>query len=200
MSQSVPKRTMAAGGFTLLEVMVALVILTVGLMGMALLMANMYKNTVRSRYMSMAAVLASEKLEELNSYSHTDPHVCDANGTAGSLTVDTPPAVAACASGIQVSYYDTVTLANASSGAVSETYYTWDGTQYQYVTQDFQADGQYRLPESVSAPPPGATFGRRWVVQPNTPVTGVRMVTVLVTLLDQTVQPPVTFQMSMVRP
>jgi hypothetical protein len=33
-----------------------------------------------------------------------------------------------------------------------------------------------------------------------TAVSGIRRVTVLVTLLDQTVQPGVTFQMSIVRP
>jgi hypothetical protein len=55
---------------------------------------------------------------------------------------------------------------------------------------------------------PTPTFHRRWIIEANTPVAGdssiclpgTRRVTVLVTLMDLTVQPPVTFQMSMVRP
>jgi hypothetical protein len=43
-------------------------------------------------------------------------------------------------------------------------------------------------------------FKRRWIIEQDLPVTGVRRVTVLVTLTNQSVQPPVTFQMSMVRP
>jgi hypothetical protein len=38
------------------------------------------------------------------------------------------------------------------------------------------------------------------VIEQDQPVPGVRRITVLVTLMDQTVQPPVTYQMSMVRP
>lgn len=53
--------------------MVAIGVLTVGLMSIAALMANVYKNTVRSRYMSSAARLASEKLEDLTSYGLSDP-------------------------------------------------------------------------------------------------------------------------------
>ncbi len=54
-----------------------------------------------------------------------------------------------------------------------------------------------------STPPSGAgsiSFKRRWEIDLNQPVTGVRRITVLVTLENQSVQPPVTFQMSMVRP
>jgi hypothetical protein len=43
-------------------------------------------------------------------------------------------------------------------------------------------------------------FERRWIVEMNQPVANVRRITVQVNLLNQTVQPPVTFQMSMVRP
>jgi hypothetical protein len=44
------------------------------------------------------------------------------------------------------------------------------------------------------------TFNRRWIVTNNTPTTGVRTVTVLVTATTQAIKPQVTFQMSMVRP
>jgi len=44
------------------------------------------------------------------------------------------------------------------------------------------------------------TFDRRWVIEQDQPVPGVRRITVLVTLMDKSIQPSVTFQMSMVRP
>jgi hypothetical protein len=44
------------------------------------------------------------------------------------------------------------------------------------------------------------TFDRRWVIEQDKPVAGVRRITVLVILADKTIQPPVTYQMSMVRP
>jgi hypothetical protein len=42
-------------------------------------------------------------------------------------------------------------------------------------------------------------FQRAWLIENNTPVQGTRRITVLVTLTDQSVKPPVSFQMSMVR-
>jgi hypothetical protein len=56
----------------------------------------------------------------------------------------------------------------------------------------------------TSSTPPGFVSGafafeRQWIIELNQPVAGVRRVTVRVTLLNQSVQPPVTFQMSTVR-
>ena len=76
MSKSpVPKR-LRDTGFTLLEVLISLVILTVALMSMALLAAQMLNGTRGSQFMSTAASLASAKLEDLNRWSPTDPQVC----------------------------------------------------------------------------------------------------------------------------
>jgi prepilin-type N-terminal cleavage/methylation domain-containing protein len=191
-------------GFTLMEVMVALVILTVGLMSGALLMANVYKNTVRSRYMSTAATLASEKLENLSRFANSDPR---GSLAGGSLTSDVGPVSATWNSTtVSVDYYDSVTLDN-TNGAMNQTYEILNGTTVKYVTQQFTADGLLHwntangLPSAPSTTAPsGITFKRRWVIEQNTPVTGVQLVTVSVTLMDSTVQPPVTFQMSMVRP
>ena len=191
--------------FTLMEVMVALVILTIGLMSMAVLMANVYKSTVRSRYMSLAATLASEKLEDLSSYGLSDPR---AHLPGGSLTSDIAPANQTWNSGtVSVDYYDTVTLNNAT-GAMSETYEVLNGANVQFVTQTFTADGLWHwdsasgYPSTPSSTPPtvGETFNRRWVIQANTPVTGLYMITVLVTYVNSSMSPPVTFQMSTVRP
>ena len=60
-----PRGAEPDAGFTLMEVMVALVVLTIGLISIAFLMADVYKGSIRSRYMSLAATFASEKLEDL---------------------------------------------------------------------------------------------------------------------------------------
>ncbi len=209
MSQSVPKRVRAPRGFTLMEVMVALVILTIGLMSAALLMATVYKNTVRSRYVSTAASLASEKLEDLNRFADSDPR---GDLAGGSLISNLGPVSATFNdTPVSVDYYDSVTL-NNSNGTMNETYEILNGTTVEYVTQTFTADGllhwdstdgpPYYPSKPTTTAPAGITFNRRWVIQPITPVAGVQvnLVTVLVTLMDDTVKPPVTFQMSMVRP
>src|ERR1700744_1495062 len=66
-------------GFTLLEVMVAIIVLTIGMMSTAMLMTNVYRASVRSRYMAQATQLASEELEDLSRYpsekGYVDPHI-----------------------------------------------------------------------------------------------------------------------------
>ena len=199
-----PKNADVEAGFTLMEVMVALVILTIGMMSIAVLMANVYKGTVRSRYMSLAATMASEKLEDLSSFALSDPR---AHLAGGSLTSNVGPVSQTWnSSTVAVDYYDTVTLDN-TSGAMNETYEILNGANVQYVTQSFTADGIWHWDTTSGYPstptstvPTGITFNRRWVIQANTPVTGVTMITVLVTLMDNYITPPVTFQMSTVRP
>jgi prepilin-type N-terminal cleavage/methylation domain-containing protein len=200
MSQSVPNVN-KGNGFTLIEVMVAVGVLVVGMMAAALLMTIVYKQTVRSRYMSMAATLASEKLEDLNRFPTSDPHICAAAGTpAGSLTGDSGPVSVTCNSvTTPVNYYDTVTT-NTNNGAMNETYETLSGSTTQYKTQSFSPNGIFQSPTTSTTAPTGTTFKRRWIIERDTPTVGVRLVTVQVTLMDNTIQPPVTFQMSMVRP
>jgi len=59
-------------GFALIEVMIAIVILAVGLLGLAALMAQLTGTTSNSRYMGTQVMLASEKLEDLNRLSIGD--------------------------------------------------------------------------------------------------------------------------------
>jgi prepilin-type N-terminal cleavage/methylation domain-containing protein len=199
-----PNNADVPAGFSLMEVMIALVVLTIGLMSIALLMTNVYKSTVRSRYMSLAATFASEKLEDLNSYGLNDPR---AHLAGGSLTSNLVPQTEPWnSSNVLVNFYDTVTL-NNSTGAMNETYEILNGGTVEYVTQSFTADGIWHWDSTDGFPsvptttaPTGITFTRRWVIEANTPVTGLTRITVLVTLDDDTVQPPVTFQMSTVRP
>ena len=209
----------------MVEVMVALAILVVGLMANALLMANVYRLTVRSRFMALASQLASEELEDLNRWPvnmvdappYIDPHILVPSGSnscgfagvtcTGSLTSDYgPETIIVSGNSTAVSYFDYVYL-STQNGTMSETYKKSctgppAGTG-NYVTVSYSPNGQtpaYPAPCFAAPPDAGMTFDRRWVIEQDQPVPGVRRITVLVTLMDKSIQPPVTFQMSMVRP
>jgi len=160
-----------------------------------------------SKYMNMANVLASEKLDSLNKWPSNDPNVAAGGDLAGPNT---------CGAGDD--YCDQVTVSE-TSGADYET-------QTQVVTDPVTGNqtnvtdtivhtksGCVDTPANCGVPAPagdGATFTRRWLITSNptitnsggvaTTVTGARRITVLVSLVNQSVKPPVSFQMSMVRP
>jgi len=196
-------------GFTLIEVAVATFVLSVGLLSAAFLVAKMTTGSVRSKDMSTAAVLTSEKLEDLNRWDNDDPHICLPTGSAtiGSLTSDITQTTA-CPGGASasVNYYDdvfpsvtngTAVCADASDGCFAETVSSVSGTSTTYTTTVHSPNGIVQASNSTS-PPSGRTFHRRWVIEGNTPATGVRRITVLIT--DSSEKPPMTFQMSIVRP
>lgn len=183
-------------GFTLIETLVSVVILTVGLVAVAALMSEMIKDTATSRDMSAASMLASEKLEDLNRFPASDPAVAVTSGTTiGSLSSDVTQS--------GVDYFDEVQL-SVTGGAVAETTTSKDAsgnTVYTTITQ--LPDGTISSADSAATPslPGGAVmFKRRWIIEMNVPVTGVRRVTVLVQLMNGPTARPVTFRMSMVRP
>lgn len=198
------RRRLPAKGFTLIEVVVSIAILAVGLVAMGSLMGRMMAGTARSRYMSQAATLASEKLEDLNRWPANDPDVAVTSGsTAGSLTSDIVQNVTVNGSTNDVNYYDETVL-SAAGGAISETVSGLDSSGNKvYTTTSHQPNGTIVTTTSNSAsatPFSSISFKRRWVIEKDAPVAGVRRVTVLVFLEDQSVQPPISFQMSMVRP
>ncbi len=175
------KRTRNSG-FTLLEVMVAILVLTIGLVGTAALMSTTVSSTARSHLMSTAALLASEKLEDLSRFNVNDSPVAP----GGSLAADT------------TNYFDNVQI-SVDNGSINETTST-NGTSTSYVqtpTSGMVVTPNAGLPATTSDT---VTFNRRWIITNNTPTTGVRTVTVLVTATTQAIKPQVTFQMSMVRP
>jgi len=55
-------------GFTLLETLIAIAILTIGLLSIALLVARATASSNTSRYMSTQSLLASEKLDDLKQH------------------------------------------------------------------------------------------------------------------------------------
>ena len=66
-------------GFTLMEVLVAMVILTVGLLGMAALIAGIINSNKLSNRISTATVLAQDKIEEIRGVGYDDAE--DEDGT-----------------------------------------------------------------------------------------------------------------------
>ena len=141
-------------GFTLLEVLVSLTVLAIGLLASALLMTNSYKYSVRSRYMSEAAQLASEKLEDLNRFPTVDEHVavmsgdneCGITGENCEGSITPPPAAGQTAqitvggSSYTVNYSDAVFMSTAN-GQLQETYQTATGANPQYATLTFSPSG-----------------------------------------------------------
>src|ERR1700681_540411 len=86
-------------GFSLAEVLIAIFILTFGLLAVAGLMSQMTVSTNTSRSSGMEVLLASEKLEDLNQYGvhgTLDSHITP----GGSLTTDT------------TGYYDTIQVSS----------------------------------------------------------------------------------------
>ncbi|HZU30649.1 MAG TPA: prepilin-type N-terminal cleavage/methylation domain-containing protein [Candidatus Angelobacter sp.] len=77
------RKTKRQDGFALIEVMIAIFILAVGLLGLAALMAQLSGTTGHSRYMGTQVMLASEKLEDLNRLTIGDPNLA-AGGNLGS--------------------------------------------------------------------------------------------------------------------
>jgi prepilin-type N-terminal cleavage/methylation domain-containing protein len=221
-----PTKPASDHGFTLMETLVALIVLLIGVLATALLAGRCMNTSHESKYMNLAAELASEKLEDLNRWDVDDPQICVPAGSSsvGSLSQDIignpttcPPPLNMCSStgnSAVVNYYDDVCMATVNStdcpnptyGCFSETVSSPGSGSTILTTTTHAPDGTITVTNPTTMPSP--TFHRRWVIEANTPVAGdsaiclagTRRVTVLVTLMDQTVQPPVTFQMSMVRP
>ena len=135
-----------------------------------------------------ASTLVSEKLEDLNQFPNTDPNVA----AGGSLSANTTTG--------GISYYDEVYL-SAATGAVTETQVI-SGTPY---TITHQANGSIGTTNTSPTTTSTIQFERRWVIESNPTVNGVTMtgmlrITALVTVVNSSIQPPVHFQMSIVRP
>jgi prepilin-type N-terminal cleavage/methylation domain-containing protein len=215
------RKTRRERGFSLIEVMVAVFVLVTGMFSVAALMTQMFSKTNTSREESLVAMLASEKLEDLNRFATTsgatpcaDPNIwAPDGGTAGSLTQDMPSqsiTSGGCFPAETVDYSDTVQItaggnAGGTTGAIAETVKTAAG----YVTTYHSPNGQIG-PTLPSGAPPTPTpdslvFKRRWFIEKDpvingAQVTGVRRITVVVQLTDVAARPVIPFQMTMVRP
>jgi Tfp pilus assembly protein PilV len=188
----------------MIETVMAISILAVGLLGVAALLAQLGGNSTTSRYMSTEALLASEKLDDLNRYPYNDPAIAVPNGTSvGSLTADvTNQTVTVGAVTEVVDYCDQVRI-SAGNGNMVETVSGTDvNGNTQFTTTTHAPDGSITITKSANAPAGTSdmlTFSRRWVIEQNPAglPAGTRRFTVLVSLVGTTTQ--ATFQSSMVR-
>ncbi len=167
---------------------------------MASLVAQTLSGTERSRYMSLASTLTSEKLEDLNRWPNVDPHVSVPSGSTseGSLTSDVSLGA--------INYYDDINLSN-TTGQVSETIASTSGSTTTYSSVIHNSTGYVQSGANSSAPSGSGiiAFHRRWLIEADPVVNGItltgsRRVTVSVSLSNQSVRPPVNFQLSLVRP
>jgi prepilin-type N-terminal cleavage/methylation domain-containing protein len=193
-----------ARGFTLVETLVAMMVLSIGLVALCSLAAQSLSGTSRTRFVALSSDLATEKLEDLSRWPTFDPNVYAAAGTTvGSLASDQSANVTS--GGIPtelVNYYDDVEISD-SSGAISETVSQVIAGATSFKTTSHNPDGTITTSTSTSATTAGVgavAFHRRWTIEMDQPVTGLRRVTVLVTLSNSYIRPPVSFQMTMVRP
>jgi type IV pilus modification protein PilV len=169
-----PRKECHQSGFTMIETMVAILVMTIGLFSVAALMSSSLNSGAHSRYMSTASLLASEKLEDLSRLPNNDAAL------------------------IAGTYNDIVQI-SASNGNIAET--TSSGGSTTLYTQS--PGGNITVTPNGATPPPTAdtlTFGRTWTIAADTPVLKVRTITVTVTLTSQSLNPPVTFQTSAVHP
>ena len=204
MATSRCNRLAAAGGFTLLEVIVSMGILTVGLVSVAALVGQTSKSAAQSKYMSVASTLVAEKLEDLNRWSAKDPNVTVPSGSTsvGSLTSDVTRNVSASGTTTRVNYYDEIRL-SATGGSIAETVSGLDASgNVNYTSITHGPDGSIVTNTSSSAGSQVNTlsFKRRWTIEKDVPVTGVRRITVAVFTENASIQPTVSFQMTLVRP
>src|SRR6201991_1014857 len=73
-------------GFTLIEMMVSILVLTIGLVGTAALMSSSVNMGAHARYVSTAALLASEKMEDLDRFPDGDTNLTPGGSLTASVT------------------------------------------------------------------------------------------------------------------
>ena len=167
----------------------ALIVLVVGVVAIATLAAHCMNTNRQSKYVSLAAQLASEKLEDLSRWDPGDPQVCVPAGSqsVGSLTSDVlqtttcPPPLSQCTqptgASYTVNYFDDVYLGTVNStdcpnttyGCFSETVSApGSGTAISTITH--APDGTINVTTPPTMPTP--TFHRRWIIEADSPVPG----------------------------
>ncbi len=110
------KQTMNKNGFTLIEVMIAILILAVGMMAMALLQVTAIRGGSFANQMTQASVYGQDKIEELKNTDYTSVN-------SGSDTIT---------SGNGITYNRTWTVATDSPYSGSKTItltVSWTGPQ-----------------------------------------------------------------------
>ncbi len=203
----------------------SIAVLAVGLLSIAALIAGTIQTGTRSKYMSMASILASEKLDSLNKWPSGDlpvdtPNVSNVDTTTSMSAAPTDENIwpggtlsggASCGTGAAADYCDQVTVAE-SAGTDYETQTQYVNGTSTTTTIVHTSSGCVGTPAicGVATPTGGDTFTRRWLIEQNPTISAVgggsvnaantRRITVQVTLDYTSSRTPVSFQLSMVRP
>lgn len=185
-------------GFTLIEVLGAIFLLAFGLLALAGFLSQMNMDTSQTRYMEVAAMLASEKLEDLSRVPNVNAAMANSGGDLGSDS-------SATYNSQLVAYYDQVQI-STDNGAATEIIVGTSNGQNGYWTVTHTAAGAASSVFATGTPTNPTSdmlvFKRRWTVEVDQPVTKLRRITVLVTLLSpaETGTKTAQFQATMVRP
>ena len=144
--------------------------------------------------------LATEKIEDLNRWPSDDLHVVVSSGSvAGNLNADEIKNVTVGATTVSMNYFDDVYI-SGTAGAMAETVSKLGlSGQTVYTTTTHRPDGTLLVTTTNTPPQAQAAmqFKRRWMIEKDQPVIGVRRITIKTTLLSS---PSATSQISMVRP
>src|SRR5690349_19347608 len=100
------------GGFTLIELMIAMIVLMVGLLALIGLLAVAIRSNGRNKMDSTATMLAQTVLEQINSVmvspgSDGEPYLVDDVGTVHTIHIDTDAGAALRASDGNIDYTET---------------------------------------------------------------------------------------------
>lgn len=133
------KKHSHVSGFTLIEVMLALLILAIGILGISKLQGTLVKNTSDANQRAVAVALAQKKIDDLRSYAELD--------MSGASDWSCPPNAATNLTAASLAYAD---IADNTGGAplcdadliantdiqIGNTNYqlAWDVTPYEFVT------------------------------------------------------------------
>ena len=163
-----------AGGFSILELLVAMMVLLIGFIGMMQLIATSVVVNQHSTDLSSLTQLAAEKVEQLRAEQLGDPdygvagNPLFASATAtsrGSLTTDdTETLPDSSGTAHTVSFYDYVTI-NRRDGSITRVEGLDDTGRYQTVSRSLSG---VTTSSANRYAPTTKTYVRRWMIQPYT--------------------------------
>jgi type II secretory pathway pseudopilin PulG len=173
-------------GFSILELMVALLVLLVGFMAMMQLIATSVVVNRHSTNLSSLTQLAAEKIEQLRTEALGNPNFGVAGNSnypsatatsLGSLTADSSVTLPdSSGTNHTVSFFDYVTI-DGRNGSITRVAGPDDTGNYISVTRTY--DGTTAPPGTPSTSAPTTkTYVRRWTIEGNQPVAGAFRMTV----------------------
>ena len=194
-----PKKNIQRG-FTLIEVLAAVFVLAFGLLALAGFLSQMNLSTSETRYLEVATMLASEKLEDLGRIPNVNAAM---QNNGGSLTSD----AAAVTYGTQLVAYNDQVQVSTDNGSATEIIVGTNaaGTSGYWTISHTNTGIATSIFSTGTAPNPTSdmlVYKRRWTVEVNQPINGVRRLTVLVSLMSPADigTRAANFQATMVRP